>query len=61
MLSKFTLNSTDGLRQEETGKHIIEKIGMLTVIDLSYFDEILALTAGTHKFTVLEVVQELTY
>ena len=30
MLSKFTLNSRDGLRQEETEKCIIEKISMLT-------------------------------
>ena len=60
MLSKFTLNSRDGLRQEETGKYIIEKISMLTVIDLSYFDNILTLTAGTYIFTV-QAVQELTY
>ena len=30
MLSKFTLNSRDGLRQEETEKCIIEKTSMLT-------------------------------
>ena len=30
MLSKFTLNSRDGLRLEETEKCIVEKISMLT-------------------------------
>lgn len=30
MLRKFTLNSRDNLRQEETEKCIIEKISMLT-------------------------------
>ena len=53
MLGKFTFNSRDDLRQEETEKYIREKITMLTIRDLAYFDDILTLTTGTCIFTVL--------